>query len=329
MEFTSIPNLSFKASRLALGTWSMGGWMWGGTEEKQSIETILKALDLGINVIDTAPVYGFGLSEKMVGKALKQYGKRDQIVLVTKVGLSWKSNKQVYRDCRKEVIKKEIEASLKRLQVEYIDLYLVHWPDPITPFSETAEVLKDLLQEGKIRAMGVSNFSLEQMQTFQESGPLHALQSPFNLFECEIEQKELRYCIDHHIATMGYGALCRGLLTGKIDKNTQFKGDDLRKTDPKFQDPAFSQYLACIEKLKKWVTEKYQRPLLSLALRWILDKKISIALWGARKPEQLQGIKQIEGWHLSQQDFEEMDRIIQETILSPTGPGFIAPPTRY
>lgn len=327
MEMVSIPNLPVKASRLALGTWAIGGWMWGGTDEKQSIATILKAIDLGINIIDTAPVYGFGISEEIVGKALKQYGERENIILATKFGLSWK-NQKIYRDCRKETIEKEIEDSLRRLQVDYIDLYQVHWPDPKTPYSETAEVLNRLLSEGKIRAIGVSNFSLEQIQKFQKSAPLHSLQSPFNLFEHEMEKKELVYCINHSIATLGYGALCRGLLSGKMKINTQFEGDDLRKIDPKFQEPRYSQYLNCVDRLKKWVTAKYQRPLLALALRWVLDKGISVALWGARKPEQLDGIKQVEGWHLTKHDFDEINQIIKETVISPVGPEFMAPPAR-
>ena len=132
MEFTHIPNLKTDVSRIGLGTWAIGGWMWGGTDEKNAISTIHYALDKGINLIDTAPVYGFGKSEEIVGKALKQYGKRERVVLATKVGLNWK-NQQIFRDSSKERILKEIEDSLKRLQVDYIDLYQVHWPDPKTP----------------------------------------------------------------------------------------------------------------------------------------------------------------------------------------------------
>src|SRR3984885_13714734 len=178
METIQISPLKKPASRICLGTWAIGGWMWGGTEEQESINTIHKAFELGINMIDTAPVYGFGKSEEIVGKALKQYGNRERVVIATKVGLNWK-NQQVYRDSSKERIFKEIEDSLKRLQVDYIDLYQVHWPDPQTPISETAEAVDSLLQAGKIRAIGVSNFSVAQMQEWQKAAPLHALQSPF------------------------------------------------------------------------------------------------------------------------------------------------------
>lgn len=327
MEYTSIPNLNQKVARIGLGTWSIGGWMWGGSEEKDSISTIHQALDEGINLIDTAPVYGFGESEKIVGKALKQYGKRNQIVIATKVGLSWKNN-QVYRDTRKKTILKEIEDSLRRLQTDYIDLYIVHWPDSLTPFDETAETLDELLKQGKIRAIGVSNFSIEEMKAFRKKAALHALQSPFNLFERAVENSSLAYCAKEKIAFLGYGSLCRGLLTGQMTANTQFKGDDLRKVDPKFQQPRFAQYLECVERLKQWAQEKHRRSVLSFAIRWALDKAVSVALWGARRPQQLQGIHEVWGWKLHPQDFKEVDSILKETILSPVGPEFMAPPLR-
>jgi aryl-alcohol dehydrogenase-like predicted oxidoreductase len=327
MEYIQLPHLKSQVSRIALGTWAIGGWMWGGADEKESIATIRQALDRGINIIDTAPVYGFGVSEEVVGKALKQYGKRDQVIIATKVGLSWKDGK-VFRDARKETIFNEIEASLKRLQTDYIDLYQVHWPDPLTPISETAQALNSLLKAGKIRSIGVSNFSVEQIKEFKKSAPLHALQSPYNLFERSIEKNELPFCITQKIMTLGYGPLCRGLLSGKMNKEKHFSGDDLRKIDPKFQEPRFSQYLACVDKLQEWVQHKYERSVLALSLRWVLDKNVNFALWGARKPEQLQGLESVFGWHLTPTDFEEIDKIINDTVLMPVGPEFMAPPAR-
>ena len=179
--------------------------MWGGTDEKNAIATILHALDKGINLIDTSPVYGFGVSEEIVGKALKQYGKRERVIIATKVGLNWKDG-QIFRDSRKERIIKEIEDSLKRLQVDYIDLYQVHWPDPKTPIEETAEALSQLINQGKIRAAGVSNYSIDEMETFQKSALLSA-QPPFNLFERGVEETVLAYCKKKGIATLGYGSL--------------------------------------------------------------------------------------------------------------------------
>lgn len=325
MEHTRIPNINIPVSRIGIGTWAIGGWMWGGTEESTAIAAIHRALDLGINLIDTAPVYGFGVSEQIVGKALKLWGKRAEICLATKVGLNWE-NGEVFRDSSKKRIVLEIENSLKRLQVDYIDLYQVHWPDAAIPFSETAEALYQLLKTGKIRAVGVSNFSVKQMEEFQNTAPIQASQQPFNLFERDVEYNILPMCKEKKIALLGYGPLCRGLLSGKMRKETQFQGDDLRKIDPKFQEPRYSQYLNCVEKLTRWVKDKYQRPILALAVRWTLDKGIDVALWGARKPEQLDSLSSVFGWKLSNEDFLEIDQILKETVLMPVGPEFMAPP---
>lgn len=327
MEYTSIPNINKKVSRIGLGTWAIGGGLWGGTDEEDSIKTILKAFEKGINLIDTAPAYGKGTSEKIVGKAIKEYGKREEIVIATKVGLN-QETEGVFRDSRKNSIKKELEDSLKRLQVEYIDLYQIHWPDPSTPISETAETLNEMLNEGKIRAIGVSNYSLQQIEEFRKNAPLHADQSPFNLFEREAENI-IKHCLKEEIAILGYGSLCRGLLSGKMSKDRVFKGDDLRKgMDPKFQEPHFSQYIACAEALKEWVKRKYKRPLLALAVRWVLDKNIHIALWGARHPDQLNDVETIFGWKLTAEDFQEIDQIVKTTVKDPIGPQFMSPPER-
>jgi aryl-alcohol dehydrogenase-like predicted oxidoreductase len=341
MEFTHIPLLENRISRVGLGTWAIGGWMWGGTDEENAIKTIHKALDMGINLIDTAPVYGFGKaeevvgkalkhygnSEKVLGKALKQYGKRENIIIATKVGLNWKDQK-IFRDSSKKRIIKEIEDSLNRLQVDYIDLYQVHWPDAKTPIAETAEVLAQLLKEGKIRAIGVSNYSADEMETFRKTVPIQSAQPPFNLFERDAEQTILAYCKTNKIATLGYGSLCRGLLSGKMRPDTKFEGDDLRKSDPKFQPPRYSQYLECVKRLDHWSQKHYQRSVLSLAIRWVLDKGINVALWGARQPEQLNAIATVWGWKLKPEDFKEIDDILSTTISMPVGPEFMAPPLK-
>ena len=296
-------------------------------KKKEAISTIQKAFESGINLIDTAPVYGFGKSEEIVGKALKQYGKREQVVLATKVGLRWENGK-IYRDTRKKRILKEIDDSLKRLQVDYIDLYQIHWPDPLTPVSETAETMKELLDNGKIRAIGVSNYSIDQMEAFRRRAPLHSNQPPFNIFEKDIENNVLQYCLSNKIATLGYGTLCRGLLSGKLKIDTEFKGDDLRNMDPKFKLPRYEEYLKCVDLLDNWAKQKYQKPVIALAVRWVLDKGISVALWGARKPHQLEAIHLAWGWKLTRDDFREIDQIVAETISDPVGPEFMAPLSR-
>lgn len=328
MEFVNIPNIKGKVSRIGLGTWSMGGSLWGGTNEQEAIAAIHAALDKGINFIDTSPVYGKGVSEKIVGKALKQYGNRDRVIIATKCGLNHETDK-IFRDSRRQSILKEVEESLQRLEVDYIDLYQVHWPDPTTPLAETAETLNELMHQGKIRAIGVSNFTVEQMGEFQKNAPLHCAQNPFNIFESEAKKTLLPYCSSEGIDLIGYGALCRGLLSGKMSKDREFKGDDLRKSmDPKFKEPQFSQYLQCAEALKGWVKKKYNRPLIALAIRWVLDSGVNIALWGARKPEQLSDIEAIFDWKLTEIDLKEIDAILKDNVKNPVGPEFMQPPVR-
>src|SRR6202030_867443 len=196
MEFTPIGGTAFTASRIALGTWAVGGTMWGGSEEQDAIRTIHAALDSGINLIDTAPVYGFGRSEEIVGKALAIGGRRKGAVIATKVGLDWADGKP-FRNASRARIVYEAEQSLRRLQTDAIDLYQVHWPDPNTPIAEVAEAMAALHSSGKIRAIGVSNFSPAQMDEFRAVAPLHTAQPPYNLFERSIEQDVLPYCHDH------------------------------------------------------------------------------------------------------------------------------------
>lgn len=327
METIKINKISKEVSRIGLGTWSIGGWMWGGADEKESVETILKALDKGIRLIDTAPVYGFGKSEEIVGKALKEFGKRDDITLVTKVGLDWK-NEQPFRNSSKERLQKELEDSLKRLQTDYIDVYMIHWPDNNTPFSETASQMAEFQKQGKIKSIAVSNYSPEQMDSFRKYAELDILEPPYNMFERGIEDKTLPYCKENDIKTLVYGAICRGLLSGKMSKDREFKGDDLRKSDPKFQGERFDMYLNAVSKLDKFAQENYNKRIIHLAVRWLLDHGADIALWGPRKPSQLNVIDDMTGWNLSKDDMKEIDRIIDETITDPIGPEFMAPPEK-
>ena len=193
METIAIGNTGITtASRIALGTWAIGGWMWGGTDEQEAIRTIHAALDRGVNLIDTAPAYGFGRSEEIVGKALAQDRRRDRALIATKVGLDWRQG-DVFRNASAARVRKEIEDSLTRLRTDRIDLYQVHWPDPRVPVEQTAAALGALLEEGKIRAIGVSNFTVDQMIAFQRVAPIHAVQPPYNLFERAIERDVLPY----------------------------------------------------------------------------------------------------------------------------------------
>jgi aryl-alcohol dehydrogenase-like predicted oxidoreductase len=326
MEFVDIPGTSMRVSRVALGTWAIGGWMWGGSNENDAVNAIHAALERGINLIDTAPVYGFGRSEEIVGKALAIGGRRKRAFIATKVGLDWKNGKP-FRNASKARIIEEVEDSLRRLQTDVIDLYQVHWPDPHTPIAEVAEAMAELHRAGKIRAIGVSNFSPSQMQEFRKVAPLHAAQPPYNLFERAIEQDVLPYCRAQDIAVLAYGSLCRGLLSGSMSKSTRFTGDDLRKNDPKFLSPRFEQYLAAVEKLDHFAQERYGRRVIHLAVRWVLDRgDMNIALWGARRADQLSPIADVVGWHIDDAAMAEIDLILRETIKDPIGPEFMAPP---
>jgi aryl-alcohol dehydrogenase-like predicted oxidoreductase len=327
MEFTKISGTSMKASRIALGTWAIGGWMWGGNEEEDSIAAIQSALERGINIIDTAPVYGFGRSEEIVGRAVARYGHREKVIIATKVGLEW-LNEKPRRNASKQRILKEIDDSLKRLQTDYIDVYQVHWPDPLVPIEETAETMHELYRQGKIKAIGVSNFSTGQIDRFRAAAQLHVCQPPYNLFERDIEKEIVRYCHEYKITMLTYSALCRGLLSGKMKRDTAFAVDDLRKIDPKFKEPRFSQYLKAVELLDQFAQTAYHKRVIHLAIRWILDQGVDVAIWGARRPDQLEALDHVFGWSLNDQDKQAIDAILTASINEPVGPGFMAPPLR-
>ena len=328
MENTSIPDITTPASRIGLGTWAMGGVQWGGTDDNESVKTIHAALDLGVTLIDTAPAYGFGHSEKVVGRAIAERGGRERIVVATKVGLEQEGN-ALYRNSTKQQIFDEIEQSLKNLRTDYIDLYQVHWPDFSTPYEETAQALLDLKKTGKIRAIGVSNYSIEAMERFRRVAPLAAAQPPLNLFEREAMDKIIPWCRANKVATLTYGALCRELLTGKIGKDTRFEGDDLRKTDPKFLPPRFAQYTRAVDMLQQFARKNYGKEVLPLALRWVLDQPgVSVALWGARHPGELDPLREVMGWKLDSAALASMDKIVAESVHDPVGPEFMAPPEK-
>jgi aryl-alcohol dehydrogenase-like predicted oxidoreductase len=326
-KLTEIPGTSLKVSPVAIGTWAIGGWMWGGTDEAESIATIRAAFEHGINVIDTAPAYGFGRSEEIVGRAIAEGRLRADVLIATKAGLQWEGEK-VSRNASRARIMREVEESLRRLRTDYIDIYQVHWPDPLITIEETAGAMNALFEQGKIRAIGVSNFSVVQMERFRRVAPLHVLQPPYNLFERGIETDLLPYCQKNKIAMLGYGALCRGLLSGRMQADTVFDGDDLRRTDPKFRQPRFAQYVAAVRKLDQLARQRFGKRVIHLAVRWMLDQGITTALWGARHPDQLQPVDEVVGWSLDASAKAEIDRILRETIVDPVGPEFMAPPPR-
>jgi len=327
MQTIRIPGTDLEVSRIALGTWAIGGWMWGGTEERRSIDTIHAAIDKGVTLIDTAPVYGFGTSEKIVGKALAEHDGGDQIHLSTKVGLEWDDDGGVYRNGSSDRIEREIEDSLERLGRDRIDIYHVHWPDPTRPVEETARAMRRLLDQDLIGNVGVSNFTCDQMERFRAECPINVCQPPYNIFERGIESSIKPYCDRNQVALMTYGALCRGLLTGKMTLDTSFEGDDLRNNDPKFAEPRYGQYLRAVESLQKYASDRFGRSLLDFSIRWILEMGVPIAIWGGRKPDQMDPLDRLFDWSLDGAALSAVDSILAEAVKDPVGPEFMAPPT--
>jgi aryl-alcohol dehydrogenase-like predicted oxidoreductase len=312
---------------IGLGTWAIGGVLWGGTDEKQSKEAIIASVQNGVTLIDTAPVYGFGLAEEFVGQSLKEHNLRQKVFIATKCGLEWSDDKRIVRrNSSPERIRFEIDESLKRLQIDVIDLYQIHWPDKNTPFADSLETLEDIKQSGKISAYGVSNFSAQQLAECLQTHSIASNQPPYNIFEREIEKEILPFCLEHNIGTLTYGALCRGLLSGRITKDTEFSKGDLRRFDPKFKPDKRPQYLKAVERLKKIADEK-NCTVGQLAIAWTFQQSgVTCALVGARDAKQAESNAGAFPVNLNQEDLDKVDRILKIEIKTPVGPSFFEPP---
>jgi aryl-alcohol dehydrogenase-like predicted oxidoreductase len=294
-------NSELKITPVVIGTWALGGWLWGGTEHNDATGAITTAIGGGINTIDTAPVYGFGLSEELVGQAIK--GRRDGVIIATKCGLVWddrpggtpffdtadNSGKPltVRRNLRKESILAECDASLQRLGIDVIDLYQCHWPDPDTPIDYTIEALLTLREQGKIRAFGVSNFSVEQLQEILTKGVSPASNQPkYSLLSREIEADVLPFCCEHEIGSLAYSPMEMGLLTGKIGINHTFPDNDTRNNRPWFQPENRAKALAALEQIRP-IAEKLEINLAQLATAWVHHQPgMTAAIVGCRNAEQ-------------------------------------------
>ncbi|HZV78261.1 MAG TPA: aldo/keto reductase [Candidatus Binatus sp.] len=328
MENVEIAGTNLRTSRIGLGTWAIGGDLWGGADDAASIATIHRALDLGITLIDTAPGYGNGHSEEVVGRAL--VGKREKAVIATKFGLEPVDGGGVVRNSTTQRIRREVEDSLRRLQTDHIDIYQVHWPDNSTPMEETAAALKGLLDAGKIKAIGVSNFSVEQIERFARAAPLRTVQPPLNLFERGAQRAILPFASSHRLTAITYGAICRGLLSGSMSESTHFPDNDVRSMfDPKFKQPLFGQYLKAVRRLDEYAAKHYGKRVIHLALRWVLQQPgVGALLWGARRPQQLDPLPAVEEFRLDDAALAEIDRIVAEEVASPLDPDFMGPPER-
>lgn len=326
MEYTEIHGA--RVSRLGLGTWAIGGEEWGPSDERESVATCRAIFDHGINLIDTAFIYGQGNAERIVGKAIAEHGRRQDFFIATKGGLAMENGRCV-TDGRPDRILREIDDSLRRLNVETIDLYQLHWPDPLVPIAQTANALRGAYEAGKVLALGVSNCSVRQMDEFRAVAPLHASQPPVNLFEREAQDTVVRYCHRNEIAVLAWSALCRSMLTGKVRADQDFPSNDIRFQDPKFQLPRRAQYVAAVEALDHYAQEHYGKRVLHLALRWLLDQPgVSVALWGARRPAQLDPAGEVFGWKLTGEDMKAIDAIIREKVTDPIGPEYLTPDLR-
>nr|WP_319513299.1 aldo/keto reductase [uncultured Cohaesibacter sp.] len=282
------------ASAIGLGTWAIGGWLWGGTDEANSIKAIQAGIDSGITLIDTAPAYGLGKSEELVGKAIK--GKRDKVVLSTKCGLVWHTDKGLYKldQAGKPIychlgaasIRYEVEQSLKRLNTDYIDHYLTHWPDKTTPIEETLQMLLQLKQEGKIRSIGASNLSQSELQEYISAGGIDAVQEKYSMLDREIETTLLPICAAQGMSCLSYSPLALGLLSGKIGPDRVFNDDDLRAKNPRFQPNHLRQIKQLLEAFRP-IADRHQATLAQVVIAWTIRQPgITFALCGARTPEQ-------------------------------------------
>ncbi|MBS1802205.1 MAG: aldo/keto reductase [Acidobacteria bacterium] len=326
METTKIAGV--EVSRVGLGTWAIGGTEWGSVPEDVAIATILNAVERGINLIDTAPIYGRGRAEELIGKAMQQHGRREAFYIATKAGLDWNS-RGVFANSTPDRLRRELEDSLRRLGTTYIDLYQVHWPDTLIPVEEVAAVLAEFVEAGKVRALGVSNFNVTQMEAFRSVVPLASDQPPYNIFEREIDAETLPWCAKNNVAVLTYSSLCRSLLGGRVHRGMKFGDSDIRAVDPKFQEPRFSQYMTAVERVTEFARKRFGKSTIELAARWVLDRPgVSVALWGARRPDQLDSIAGVMGWKLDADAMTEIDRIVAESVTNSIGPEYLTPLVR-
>ncbi len=301
---------------IGLGAWAIGGggWAygWGPQDDRDSIATIQKAIDLGINWIDTAPVYGLGHSEEIVGKAIRD--RRDRIFLATKCGLVWDKRGNISGRLKAWSVRQELEASLRRPEVDVIDLYQIHWPNPDEDIEEAWAEMAKAVEEGKVRYIGVSNFDVRQMERVRTIHPIASLQPPYSLLRREIESDILPYCAQHNIGVIAYSPLASGLLTGKFTRERleSLAPDDWRRRSPSFQEPEFSANLSLVEGLRG-LAARYNRPVSHLAIAWVLRRpEVTSAIVGARRPEQIEETSAAADWNLPDEILSEVDRLLRE-----------------
>ena len=328
MFYNKIPDTDIEVSAITFGAWAIGGWLWGGTKEKDALESIDASLQHGITTIDTAPVYGFGYSEELVGKAIK--GKRDKVQILTKFGLRWDiaegefyfktsgTNNQeldIYRCAKAKSIIEECENSLKRLGTDYIDLYQIHWPDKTTPPEETFEAVNKLKEQGKIRAIGVCNYDSELLSKAMKIAPVITNQVPYSMVQREIENELVPFCLENNKGIIAYSPLQRGLLTGKITEDYTFNKGDHRASNPYFKTINRSRvntFLSSLDGMKN----KYNCTTAQLIINWTLKQPaVIVALVGARNTKQAEENASACAFELEQTDIEEINSKLEDLKL--------------
>lgn len=300
MEYRRLGGSSVKVSQIGLGTWGMSGAFWGAADDAESIRVIHRALELGVTLIDTAEAYGKGHAEEVLGKALAD--RRDRAVIATKVMASRLEPREV---------EAAIEGSLRRLQTDYVEVYFIHWPNPDFPIGPTMEVLERLRAQGRIRAIGVSNFGPEEMDRAREHGTIDVLQPPYNMLWREIEAATLPYCRKHNIGVMPYSGLAQGLLTGTLSRDTIFAEGDDRRTTVLFQPGPYEHALDVVEELRP-IAAKYGKTVPQLAVQWVTSRPgVSSPLLGARTVSEIEENVGSVGWTIAAEDLAAIDRLTQ------------------
>ncbi len=310
MEYRKLGSSDLEVSVIGFGAWGIGGAPFWSTEgDATSAKAILKAYESGINFFDTAPVYGFGHSEELIGKTLKPY--RNKVVLATKCGLRWTKEAlgSIKKDCTRTSILEEIELSLKRLQTDVIDLYQVHWPDVGTAQEETMQALLEIQQQGKIRHIGVSNYSVEQMEACLKVGPVVSLQPEYSLLQRSIEKETVPFCLKNDIGIVAYSPLASGVLTGKYDANTKFKDWRSKGLLGEFTGEAFKRNIGKVDQLKK-IAEQENKTCSQLAINWVLRQPaLATALVGVKNAKQMEDNLKAVGWQPGPDNDKEIDSI--------------------
>lgn len=299
---------------IGLGSWALGGggwkWSWGSQDDQASIATILRALELGVNWIDTAPVYGLGHSEEMVGQALKKV--RRKPVVATKCSLVWDQDKNITGCLKKASVRAEVEASLKRLGMDVIDLYQIHWPNPDADIEEAWGTMADLVKEGKVRYIGVCNFSVEQLKRIQPIHPIASLQPPYSMLVRGVEAELLDFCAANHIGVVVYSPMQKGLLTGKFQERARnLAEDDHRRQDSDFQEPRLTAHLQLVENLRP-IAAKNGKSVAHLAIAWVLRRQVTSAIVGARHPSQVEETVAGADWVLSAEEIRAIDALLDK-----------------